>query len=189
MAKVQPLPVRYQIVPHGVMGMLIFVVTEAMIFAGMISAFMIVKGAAPIWPPPDQPRLPIEATALNTAALLASGVILFLAGRAFDRDPESAKRPMAFALGLGAYFVLAQGFEWVQLIGQGLTLTSSTHGSFFFLIVGAHGLHAIGAIGALAWAYRSLLRGELTYQRLAPVQIFWYFVVGVWPVLYTLVYL
>ena len=27
MARVQPLPVRYQIVPHGVMGMLIFVVT------------------------------------------------------------------------------------------------------------------------------------------------------------------
>ena len=37
MAKVQPLPVRYQIVPHGVMGMLIFVVTEAMMFAGLVS--------------------------------------------------------------------------------------------------------------------------------------------------------
>ena len=36
LAKVQPLPVRYQIVPHGVMGMLIFVVTEMMLFAGLI---------------------------------------------------------------------------------------------------------------------------------------------------------
>jgi heme/copper-type cytochrome/quinol oxidase subunit 3 len=189
LAKVQPLPVRYQIVPHGVMGMLIFVVTEAMLFAGLISAFMIVKGAAPVWPPPDQPRLPVEATGLNTAALLASGAILYFAGRTFDRDPEAARRPMALALGLGAFFVCSQGFEWVQLIGQGLTLTSSTHGGFFYLIVGVHGLHAIAAIGALGWAFRRLLRQELTYQLLAPVQIFWYFVVGVWPVLYALVYL
>jgi heme/copper-type cytochrome/quinol oxidase subunit 3 len=189
LAKVQPLPVRYQIVPHGVMGMLIFVVTEVMLFAGMISAFMIVKGAAPVWPPLDQPRLPIEATALNTAALLASGVFLFFAGRAFDRDRAAARRPMAAALGLGAFFVCFQGFEWLRLIGQGLTLTSSTHGGFFYLIVGAHALHAIGAIVALGWAFRSLQSGELTYQRLAPVQIFWYFVVGVWPVLYLTVYL
>ena len=189
LARVQPLPVRYQIVPHGVMGMLIFVVTEAMMFAGLMSAFLIVKGAASVWPPLDQPRLPVEATAVNTAALLLSGVMLFLAGRAFAQDRESAKRPMALALGLGVYFVLAQGYEWVQLIGQGLTITSSTHGSFFYLIVGMHAAHALAAIMALGWAFRTLLRGDLTYQQIAPVQIFWYFVVGVWPVLYVLVYL
>lgn len=171
------------------MGMLIFVVTEAMIFAGLMSAFAIVKGAAAVWPPPDQPRLPVEATAVNTLALLASGVALFLGGRAFYRDPDSARRPLALALGLGAFFVLSQGYEWVQLIGQGLTLTSSTRGGFFYLIVGAHGLHAVAAIGALAWAFQCLRSGTLTYQRLAPVQIFWYFVVGVWPILYVMVYL
>lgn len=189
MAKVQPLPVRYQIVPHGVMGMLIFVVTEAMMFAGLISAFMIVKGATGVWPPPNQPRLPVETTALNTVALLASGLVLFWAGRSFDRDPDSARRPMAAALALGAFFVAAQGREWVELIADGLTLTSSTHGAFFYLIVGTHGLHAVAAILALGWAFQRLRAGTLTYQQLAPVQIFWYFVVGVWPVLYTLVYL
>ena len=187
--KVQPIPVRYQIVPHGVMGMLIFVVTEAMLFAGVISAFMIVKGAAAVWPPAGQPRLPVEETALNRLALLASGVALHLAGRAFDRSRESARAPMAIALGLGAFFVIFQGFEWVRLIAQGLTLTSSTLGSFFYLIVGMHALHARAAISALGWALSRLLAGELTYNQLAPVQIFWYFVVGVWPVLYWLVYL
>jgi len=188
-AKVHPLPVRYQIVPHGVMGMLIFVVTEAMIFAGMISAFAIVKGAAAVWPPPGQPRLPIEATAFNTAALLASGVALHLAGRAFRDAPERARAPMGAALALGAFFVIFQGFEWLRLIAQGLTLTSSPHGSFFYLIVGTHALHAIAAIGALGWAFARLARGTLGATQLAPVQIFWYFVVGVWPVLYGLVYL
>ena len=46
----------------------------------MISAFLIVKGGSAVWPPPGQPRLPIEATAFNTAVLLASALhqILYL---------------------------------------------------------------------------------------------------------------
>jgi cytochrome c oxidase subunit 3 len=59
--------------PHGLFGMAIFVISEIMFFAGMISAFLIVKAAATSWPPLDQPRLPVEETAINTLALLASG--------------------------------------------------------------------------------------------------------------------
>ena len=63
---------RQPLVANSVMGMLLFVIIEAMLFAGMISAFTIIRSGAMIWPPPDQPRLPIERTAINTAALLAS---------------------------------------------------------------------------------------------------------------------
>ncbi|MGB5702243.1 MAG: cytochrome c oxidase subunit 3, partial [Polyangiales bacterium] len=69
-------PVRREpVVPSGVLGMLMFVATEIMFFSGLISAFVIGKSnAIGGWPPPGQPRLPVEETALNTAALLASGV-------------------------------------------------------------------------------------------------------------------
>jgi cytochrome c oxidase subunit 3 len=176
------------LLPSGVLGMLIFVITETMLFAGMISAFMIVRGSAPIWPPPGQPRLPAGETALNTAALLASGVALWLAQRAFRRDPARARVPLFAAIGLGAFFVLFQGVEWFQLIREGLTLTSSTHGSFFYLIVGTHALHAVGAILALAWTGSLLLQGRLRQTTFASVQVLWYFVVGIWPVLYLRVY-
>ena len=53
-----------QLVPSSVMGMLIFVVVEAMLFAGLISAFTIIRSSALVWPPLDQPRLPLEETAL-----------------------------------------------------------------------------------------------------------------------------
>ena len=51
---------RRRIAPNGVIGMLIFVGTEVMFFAGLMSAFTIAKTTAiGGWPPPGQPRLPI----------------------------------------------------------------------------------------------------------------------------------
>jgi cytochrome c oxidase subunit 3 len=176
-------------VPSAVLGTLIFVVTEAMLFAGLISAFVIVRASAPEWPPPDQPRLPVGETAFNTAALLLSGVALFFASRAFKVQRQSARQPLLAAIGLGAFFVVFQGVEWVRLIGQGLTLTSSNHGGFFYLIVGMHALHAVGALVFLARAYVKLLEHKLSRSTFAAAQVFWYFVVGLWPILYLRVYL
>ena len=180
---------RQQLIPDAVLGMLLFVLIEVMLFAGMISAFAIIKSSAPVWPPLDQPRLPAGATAFNTAALLASGVFLFRARRVFERNRASALRPLGFALGLGAFFVLFQGAEWVGLVRQGLTLTSSSLGSFFYLIVGTHALHAVAAIVLLGRIWLRLRRGWLTSAQLATAEVFWYFVVGVWPILYLVVYL
>src|SRR4030095_13151862 len=132
------------VIPSAVLGMLIFVGTEVMLFAGMISAFLILRAtAAGAWPPPGQPRLPLEETAINTLALLASGFLLWRARRPVSRSPARARRPLTIAMALGAFFVLFQGYEWVMMIRQGLTLTSSNHGSFFYLIVGVHGAHCV----------------------------------------------
>ena len=177
-----------QLIPNGVLGMLIFVFTELMFFSGLISAFTIIKSAAVVWPPPGQPRLPFEQTAFNTGLLLLSGVMLLVTRRIFQRDRARARVPMAIAMGLGAAFVVLQGAEWVALLRQGLTMTSSSLGSFFFLIIGLHGLHVVIALGILAYAWLRLQRGWLASSQLATAEVFWYFVVGIWPVLYLVVY-
>lgn len=186
----EPAP-RRRLVADGVLGMLIFVFTEVMLFAGLISAHAIVRSQAvgEMWPPYGQPRLPATETAFNTAALLLSGVMLAWAHFAFRREPKRALWPMLAALGLGLFFVVFQGAEWAALLGQGLTITSSTYGGFFYLIVGTHALHAVAAILAVAWAWMRLRRGTLTAAQLGTVEVFWYFVVLVWPVLYLKVYL
>ena len=92
-------------------------------------------------------------------------------------------------MALGAFFVLFQGWEWVQLLGEGLTLQSSSLGSFFYLIVGMHALHAVAALLVLFWVASRLRQGFLASSQLATAEVFWYFVVGVWPVLYLVVYL
>jgi heme/copper-type cytochrome/quinol oxidase subunit 3 len=177
-----------QILPSGVLGMLIFVFTELMFFGGLISAFTIIKSASVVWPPPGQPRLPFEQTAFNTMLLLVSGAMLFVTRRTFQRDRAKARIPMAIAMVLGAAFVALQGAEWVALLRQGLTLTSSSLGSFFFLIIGLHGLHVVVALGILVYTFVRLQRGWLASSQLATAEVFWYFVVGIWPVLYLVVY-
>ena len=108
------------LLPSAVLGMLIFVLTEIMLFAGLISAFLIVRAqAVGAWPPPGQPRLPLEETALNTAALLVSGFLVWQARRRFAESPAAALRPLSWAMGLGAFFVLFQGYEWAGMLRQG----------------------------------------------------------------------
>ena len=180
---------RPELIASPVLAMLIFVITELMFFAGFISAFTIMRGSAVIWPPPGQPRLPVAETAFNTGLLLASGLLLYLGGRRYRARPDQARRAILVAIGLGAGFVALQGREWVQLLAQGLTMSSSALGSFFYLIVGMHALHAVVALGVLLYMWRRLGRGPVPRATLAAAEIFWYFVVGVWPFLYWRVYL
>jgi cytochrome c oxidase subunit III len=182
---------REPLIANGVMGMMIFIFTEVMFFAGLISAHTIVRSqtVGEMWPPYGQPRLPVEQTALNSLALLVSGVVLVLAWFAFKREQSAARIPLLLSILLGVFFVGFQGSEWVALLADGLTLQSSTYGGFFYLIVGAHAIHAVGALGGLMWAFYRLDREVLTASQLATVSAFWYFVVMVWPVLYWKVYL
>jgi cytochrome c oxidase subunit III len=181
---------RTEVFPSAVLGMTIFIVTEIMLFAAFVSAFTIMRGSASVWPPPSQPRLPVGETAFNTLLLLASGLLLYVASRRRRQFASKLARNLWLgAIGLGTAFVLLQGREWVGLLSQGLTLQSSALGSFFYMIVGVHALHAVVALGVLVYLWTRMGRGPVPTPTLAAGELFWYFVVGVWPVLYWRVYL
>lgn len=185
----RPLPVRRPVIANGVLGMMLFVVAEAMFFAGLISSFTIVKSnAMGLWPPPGQPLLPAAETAFNTAALMLSGLGGIWVARRFKTHPASLPLHLGIVWGLGALFVALQGREWLALLAQGLTLRSSQLGSFFYVIVGAHGLHAAGALVALGLGWWKLRKGTLSYEFLLTTLVFWWFVVAAWPLIYFRVY-
>jgi heme/copper-type cytochrome/quinol oxidase subunit 3 len=133
--------------------------------------------------------LPFERTAINTVALLLSGVALAMSRRALrSGGPASATRPLGAAILLGAFFLALQGAEWAALLQHGLTITSSQIGSFFYLIVGAHALHAVIALAGLVYCWFRMRDGRLKGSVFGAIQLFWYFVVVMWPVLYLEVY-
>lgn len=188
--------VREELVPSPVLGTLIFIGTEFMFFAALISAHLAIRMGEADWPPLDQPRLPVIATALNSLLLLASAFAAHRAGRAFEspskEEREKTFKLIATAFLLGLAFILFQGFEWVRLIGFGLTAVSSLFGGLFYIIIGTHALHAAGALcfmGATGYRAAKMSTGGMDPAFFKAARVFWYFVVAVWPILYVVVYL
>ncbi|HEX5030367.1 MAG TPA: cytochrome c oxidase subunit 3, partial [Candidatus Eisenbacteria bacterium] len=112
-----PLPVIHSVergprATAGRVGMLLFLFTETMVFAGLVSAFLVLQGRAPVWPPPGQPRLPVMATGINTIVLLASGWTMLRAVTASRRVEGGVATWLAATAGLGLAFLLGQGLEW-----------------------------------------------------------------------------
>lgn len=178
---------------NAVFGMLLFIGSEVMLFAGLVSAFVVLRAQVPEWPPPGQPRFPVGITAFNTAVLLASGWTMWRAVRAARHGVESqVERLIGVTAGLGVFFLLVQGVEWVRLVGHGLAISPGIYGGLFSTLIGVHGVHVLGGVLTLLVTWLLVWQGRLT-DRLEPVitavGLYWFFVVGVWPVLYTLVYL
>lgn len=182
--------------PRGVAPIVlatVFVIAgEIMLFAGLVFGFWVLRLAAPVWPPPLQPRLPIAVTGVNSLVLLASAVTVIAAVRAGRRgDRARLVRWLGVTAALGAVFLAVQGFEWLRLVRFGLTVSSGLYGATFYTLVGAHALHVVVALGwltvMLAWA----VRGELRPERrplFHSCAAYWSFVVGLWPILYLSVY-
>lgn len=181
---------RREVVPSALLGMVIFVGTEVMFFAGFLSAFTISKAGAPVfeWSLPAGQVLPLAETAANSVALFFSGVLVWVAGRQYRARSSAAAQTLLAATVLGALFVVLQGREWAGLMAGGVTLSSGALAAFFYVIVGTHAVHAVAAIAGLGVAWWRLRAGRLSYGFLLGAQTFWYFVVLVWPVIYARVY-
>jgi len=190
--RVLPPASRSTALSSPVLGMLIFLGAEAMFFAGLVSAFVVLRSGSGTWPPPDQPRLPVGVTAANTLVLLLSGLTMAraVASRRAGRRSDLA-RWLAITAGLGTTFLVIQGIEWVRLVQHGLRLGAGVYGSLFVTLIGTHAAHVLGGvlvvIGTSVASYR--LRPILREDLVLPGAIYWWFVVGLWPVLYVLVYL
>ena len=191
----KPPPVRPQapFASNLWLAVLMLLGAEAMFFAGLIGAFLVFRIANPVWPPPFQPRLPIEVTGVNTAILLASAFTIRLGLRAIQRgDRSRLVRLLSWTAAAGAIFLVIQGIEWFRLLHFGLTLSSSIYGGLFYTIIGCHALHVFGALIWLLIVWQKARAGKYTRQNYVGLQtcsMYWVFVVGLWPVLYGLVYL
>jgi heme/copper-type cytochrome/quinol oxidase subunit 3 len=178
---------------NGVLAIILFIGAEIMLFMGLFASFVLFKTASVAWPPPGQPLLPIGVTFCNTAVLLASAVTMQRAyARLREGDLVGLRSGLAATAVMGLIFLGVQGFEWSRLISYGLTLSSSTYGATFYTLIGLHAAHVLGAVLWLGAVLVGALRGRYSKERYAGVQVFsiyWYFVCGLWVLLFGAVYL
>lgn len=175
------------------LAMLFLICGEVMFFGGLVSAFLVLRVTAAQWPPPLQPRLPVGVTGVNTVVLLASSVAMVAAIRAIDgRDVSTLVRRLLLAGGLGAAFLLVQGYEWIRLVSYGLTVWSGAYGTTFYTVIGTHAAHVVAAVmwvAVTAWLAAAGRFAEGRTGVLRACAIYWHFVVALWPILYVAVYL
>ncbi len=184
--------------PRGGLGnahlaLLVFLVAEIMLFAALISSFLIFKSGEPSWPPADLPRLPLAVTVANTLGLSLSAVTMIAALSALKRGRQGPFRGFLGATAfLGVLFLAVQGTEWAGLVRQGLTLQAGMFGGIFYALVGLHAAHVAGAVVFLLEVLRRALNGRYGPRAvLGPslCTVYWLFVVVLWIGLFVLVYL
>lgn len=167
--------------------MWMFLATVAMLFAAFSSAY-IVRRSGSDWTRIDLP----DALWANTLVLCASSVALELGSWGGARRRWNlAVCGLGGALVLGIGFLVGQLRVWQQLQSAGVFLPSSPHGSFFYLLTGAHGVHVVGALAVLGHACLVAMgsarvepRGWSNTTTLA--RTFWHFLLGMWLVVLVL---
>jgi heme/copper-type cytochrome/quinol oxidase subunit 3 len=183
--------VREPAVSNTRLAIVIVITAESMLFAGLIGMFLVFR-LSQNWPPPDLPRLPVGITALNSVVLFASLVPLTRALRGARAHDGTGRGGVQIAALLGGLFLTVQGVEWLRLLAHGLTPGSSVYGGTFYLLIGTHGLHVLVAVvwlTVLAILERRARRGWSSWAGLEMCTVYWYFVCGLWAVLFPLVYI
>ncbi len=176
-------------------GMLTFLASEAMLFAGLICGYMVLRsGAGAGWQLPEALKSgpTLIKTSIATALLLGSSVTLHFSESRLIKQSGGKLLLLATVL-LGSLFLANQADEWRNLFHEGFWFnTAGIMGSSFFVLTGFHGMHVfIGVLLLIATLIRAL-SGKVTSSRhgfLECVGLYWHFVDVVWVFLFTILYI
>lgn len=173
-------------------GFWTFIGSECLFFATLISTYMVYKGKAIDGPHP-QDLFNIMLTTVSTTILLFSSLAMVLALSAVQTGRKKAAITwLATVMLMGLAFIGIEAWEYLHFIDKGLTLTSSTFGSSYYVLTGTHKVHvAVGVIWMGILAYQ-IARNRIPPEKAMQVEIaglYWHFVDVIWIVIFTLVYL
>lgn len=176
-------------------GMFTFLASEAMLFAGLICGYMVLRGGAGAgWQMPEALKNPetMVKTIIATLCLIASSFTLHFAEGRLIKHIKGGIGLLLLTILLGALFLTNQALEWTSLHNEGFWFnTTAIMGSSFFVLTGFHGCHVFIGILLLIATLVKALRGKFTPQRhgfLECTGLYWHFVDIVWVFLFTILY-
>jgi cytochrome c oxidase subunit III len=174
--------------PLGV-GLVIWLASELMFFAGLFAAyFALLAENEPDWPPADV-ELDVWRMAIFTTVLVVSSITIHFSIKSAEQERRTASLwLLVLTIFLGALFIINTGLEWAGLDFQ---LDSHAYGTIFYLLTGFHALHVLGglvALGVIAWVVFSRYSRIPSVHTLRVASYYWHFVDVVWVVLFFVVY-
>jgi cytochrome c oxidase subunit 3 len=172
------------------LGMLLFIISEIMLFGAFFTAYFFIRvvGEAD-WPARGE-ELPVAIAGVNTAILLSSS---FTMHWALEGARKGNRRAMQMGLLttalLGLTFLLIQVNEYVHL---GFAPHDNAQGTIFYGLTGLHGAHVFVGLTLLTFATVRAFRGHFTAKEHRGVEvpgIYWHFVDVMWIFVYSTLYL
>src|SRR3954464_7114903 len=147
-------------ISNVILGMLLFITSEVMFFAGLFAAYFNVRANAPQWPPLEfQDKLHIlPLVGPATVLLIISSFTCQVGVWAIRRnDRRGLTRAIAITVILGVTFLIMQAIDYTLLYADGVRLDSGTFGTTYYTLTGFHGAHVIGGVLMLSVVlYRSM---------------------------------
>jgi cytochrome c oxidase subunit 3 len=179
-------------------GVIVWLASELMFFAGLFAAYFNSRAANSPWPPEEFAHalqiFPYVGPA--TVLLIVSSFTCQIAVWSIRKgDRTRFLRAMAVTLGLGITFLLMQAVDYWMLGHEqpdGLTLSSGIFGTTYYTLTGFHGAHVFGGVIMLGVVLYRGMAGQFTarhHDAVEAASLYWHFVDVVWILLFTILYL
>ena len=172
------------------LGMLLFIISEIMLFGAFFTAYFFIRVVGDASWPAEGTELPVAVAGVNTAILISSSFTMHWALEGARHGNRAAMR-----VGLLTTFLLGLTFLTIQIneyVHIGFAPGDHAQGSIFYGLTGLHGAHVFIGLMLLSFATIRAFRGHFTAKEHRGVEIpgiYWHFVDVMWIVVYTTIYI
>jgi cytochrome c oxidase subunit 3 len=178
-------------VDSRVLGMLMFIASEVMLFGSFFTAYFFVRvvNNPPHWPPIGF-HLPVFVAGVNTAILVTSSFTVHWALTSVKRGERPVlKAGLVLTFLMGFTFLATQITEYARI---GFAPRDNAFTTIFFCLTGLHGAHVFVGLSILLVTIIRAFRGHYSPEHHHGVElagIYWHFVDVMWIVVYFTVYI
>ena len=177
-------------VDHRTLGMLLFIISEIMVFGAFFTAYFFIRVVGGADWPAEGTELPKLIAGINTCVLVSSSLTMHWALESVKSDNRfGLQAGMVTTFLLGATFLFVQINEYVHI---GFSPQDSAQGSIFYGLTGLHGAHVTIGLMLLTFVTIRSFRGHFSadsYRGMEVPGIYWHFVDVMWIVVYFTVYI
>jgi cytochrome c oxidase subunit 3 len=179
-------------VDSELLGMMLFIISEIMVFGAFFTAYFFIRFVAVghHWFPFGDNKLPVPIAGVNTCILLSSSLTIHWAQTSIKNGNRNGLKAGMFLTSLlGLTFLCIQINEYVHI---GFSPANHAQGTIFYGLTGLHGAHVFVGLSLLVMVTIRSFRGHFSAEHHHGVEvpgIYWHFVDVMWVVVYTTVYI
>ncbi|TKI58723.1 cytochrome o ubiquinol oxidase subunit III [Brevibacillus antibioticus] len=169
----------------------IYLMTDVILFATLFATYIVLQGSTDGGPGPKD-LFQMNGIYASTFILLTSSFTSGLAILAMNKGNRLALMNwLAVTIFLGASFLFLEINEFMHLVSEGATISTSAFLTAFYTLVGTHGLHVTLGIGWMIIVIMQIAKRGITpvtKRKVNIISLFWHFLDIVWIFVFTIVY-